>query len=84
MKWDSGTRTKKFVVGRFVRILKASPPADIVDKNCFEFCLATYYILYEATKPLALLDYHSGFTGVFVCFHNVEAEFRSISRILSH
>jgi hypothetical protein len=41
---------------RFIWVLKSSPAADVIDKDCFELCIAAHDILDQSGKACPMFD----------------------------
>jgi hypothetical protein len=69
---------EKFVMRRFVSVLKAAPPADVIDENRFIGCGATKHISEQSLQPRSALEDYPALSRVIVHLNNLESVLFSI------
>ncbi len=73
MHLDAKPLTPEFNICGLVRILKATPAADVVDEDCFVFSLSVHDIVQELLDCIPAGQAEPAFSFVRIKLHNVES-----------
>ncbi len=74
-----GPRANVLVICTFIRILKSSPTADVVDQDCMKAGRAGLHFQHERLQSVAIVDSQTAAAGIFKDMHDREAALLGIA-----
>ena len=77
----AGAFTDEFVVRAFVRILKPSPAAHVIDEDCSELGFPSLGVFNQLLQRVALIEAKPAFSIILVCTNNRDSASGGIGMI---